>query len=196
MSHCIIVHQNPLTWHSIASGQGKQNIRKTLYNNCTFIGFLCLVSCEPCLHGLVCLLYVNVIFQCKWIHNTWEVWRVSFDEVINLLGPLLTRKVSHDDKLIRSVWIQKQPIRRPDVSATDQSEAPTHHCYQGVTLRWSLNVIITKLGWESLEYFSRYRDTCHYRPQHHLTTLKIRWHAESAQDWICLESWNTQNLNI
>ena len=124
MSHCIIVHQNPLTWHSVASGQGKQNM--TLYNNRTFIGFLCLVSCEPYLHGLVCLLYVNVILEYKWINNTWEVWRVSSEEeVIIFLRPLLTRKVSHDDKLIRSVWIQNQPIRRPDVSATDQSEAPT-----------------------------------------------------------------------
>ena len=120
-------------------------------------------------------------------------------ESIILRGHRLAR-ASVDTKSV--TWWQVNQISLNTESANQKARCVSNwpirglHCYQGVTLRWSLNVIITKLGWESLEYFSRYRDTCHYRPQHHLTTLKIRWHAESAQDWICLESWNTQNLNI
>ena len=56
MSHCIIVHQNPLTWHSLASGQGKQNNER----QCIII----VHSLDSCILSLVNLVYMGWFFCC------------------------------------------------------------------------------------------------------------------------------------
>ena len=84
VSHCIIVHQNPLTWHSLASGQGKQNI--TYERHCIII----VHSLDSCVLSLVNLVYMGWFVCCM----SMSFWNINGSTIHERFGEFRLRRRS------------------------------------------------------------------------------------------------------